>query len=112
MSFGIALNVVQRGIQLVFVKNNERDDSMAPSVSWDGHWGWEQAVVCSHHKPHHDVDFVKMWDVNSTKVNSQRTDTNYVNRTPNVNITSIKRCKGERGKCRVYISEDSIYEII
>lgn len=66
----------------------------------------------SHHKPHHDVDFVKMWDVNSTKVNSQRTDTNYVNRTPNVNITSIKRCKGERGKCRVYISEDSIYEII
>ena len=66
----------------------------------------------SHDKPHHDVDFVKMWDVNSAKVNSQRTDTNYVNRTPNVNITSIKRGKGERGKCRVYISEDSIYEII
>lgn len=45
----------------------------------------------SHHKPHHDVDFVKMWDVNSTKVNSQRTDTNYVNRTPNVNVCILAR---------------------
>ena len=75
------------------------------TVTGDG----DNQVTGSHHKTQRYIDFVKMQNAYSANVNSQGTGTNYVSRTTNVIITSIERGEGERGKCRVYRNEGSIY---